>query len=57
MVVGGGQSDVGREGVGFVQACSLARGIHQGKKSDHDYSLGLGKGMEKFEDPRLCQTL
>lgn len=57
VVVGGGESDVGREGVGCVQACSLARGIHQGKKSDHDYSLGLEKGMEKFEEPRLCQTL
>ena len=38
-----------------TQACSLAKGMHQGKKSDHDYSLGPGKGTEKFDGCRLCQ--
>lgn len=53
---GGVDSDVGHGGSEMCLACSLGWGMHQGKKSDRDYSLGPGKGMEKFAGPRLCQT-
>lgn len=52
----GGDSDVGHEGGGMCIGMQFGSGMHQGKKSDHDYSLGPGKGMKKFEGPRLFQT-